>query len=464
MAPLTEQDILLSLPDLSATQGSTFWVAYSGGLDSQVLLSLLQKIIPTTQLRAVHINHGLSPQADDWQAHCQQYCQRSGISFECKTVVIDKSASSLELQARQARYAVFESLLQADDYLLMAHHQDDHMETVLYRLLRGSGPRGLAGIPAQRKIGKGILLRPLLKVSKEALTDYAKTTGLSWVEDSSNKDTNFDRNLLRQDIIPTLKMRWPQVGKSIQRSAELCFESEQLLQELAKIDAGQVLNTPDNIPESSLAIASLTELNKPRQRNVLRYWFQGLAEGYGIPVPGYEELRRIVDELIPAAEDARPLVAWKNAKVNVQVRRFAGKIVVLKDFPAVFDKRVRAINLEEKLELGGNLGAVILEKLTATSDLVATDGVCIEAGDALEIRFQCDEPEAKPIGRKTRSLKKNYQDYCVPPWLRDRIPLLFINGKLVAVADLFVCHGKGAKKGQKNVKINWQKLDIYCGY
>lgn len=373
--------------------------------------------------------------------------------FECRKVAVDGSSSSLELQARQARYAVFDALLEPEDFLLMAHHQDDQMETVLYRLLRGSGPRGLAGIPARRPIGKGTLLRPLLKFNKSALSEYAEANDLSWIEDSSNSDTDFDRNFLRQEIIPLLKKRWPEAGKSIQRSAELCTESEILLQELARLDGGL---HKDNLA-TSLPLDSLNKLDKARQRNVLRHWFQNLSAHYELPVPGYEELRRIVEELIPASIDAIPLVAWNKNNDEVQVRRFAGSLYVLKNFPAHFDAGDRDIEPGMQLELGARLGTVLLEE-------VSKEGIPYQEGDRLQIRFTGTEREAKPKGRKTRSFKKLYQDYGVPPWLRDRIPLLYINGNLAAVADIFICHDNLHEQGRKQLRFNWQRLDIHCGY
>lgn len=453
MALLTEQAILLALAGLTATHERTYWVAYSGGLDSQVLLSLLHSTIPRRQLRALHINHGLHPEADNWQLHCRQYCEGQGIAFEARKVVVDRTASSLERQARESRYQIFESVLEPDDILLMAHHQDDQMETVLYRLLRGSGPRGMAGIPAQRKIGKGLLIRPLLNFSKAELTEYARVNDLQWIEDSSNLDTNFDRNFLRQEIIPRLKMRWPDAGKSLQRSAELSRESESLLQELAAMDSGLLQNNP----ETSFPVAILARLDHARQRNVLRYWFQSLSEKYAVPVPGYEELHRIVDELIPAAIDASPLLGWKNGQDDIQLRRFAGRLYVLKNFSADFDPSPRHIAPGIQLDLGANLGTVSLQECAA-------DGIPCQDDDELQIRFRSDETSAKPAGRKTRSFKKLYQDYGVPPWLRDRIPLLYVNGNLAAVGDLFVCHTEPQQTGQKQLRLNWQRQDIHCGY
>ena len=453
MARLAEQAILRQLADLSAFTKGLFWVAYSGGMDSQVLLHLCQKAFPSAQLRAIHINHALSPKADAWQQHCQDYCALHNIKFESRKVDISRSGSSLELQAREARYVVFESLIKEEDSILMAHHQDDQMETVLYRLLRGSGPKGLAGIPAKRALGHGTVLRPLLAYSKDELTEYARQAGLHWVEDESNSDISFDRNLLRQIIIPSIKTRWPSAGKSIQRSAELLAESEQLLHALAMMDAGDFIATQKTV----FPLELMAGKDIPRQRNVLRFWFQSLAEVYAIPMPGFEELRCIVEEVIPAPEDAKPLISWRQDETTIDLRRYANKLFVIKNFPRDFKQIVHPLKPGMDIELGFNLGKITLEE-------TSFGGVLYQAGDELEIRFECTKSEAKPAGRKTRSFKKIYQDYGVPPWLRERVPLLFVNEKLAAVGDLFVCQNLAAKSGQKQLKINWQRSDVYCGY
>ncbi len=448
-----EQKILQQLSDLSSKASGTFWVAYSGGLDSQVLLELARKSIPLERLHAIHINHGLSPHADMWQSHCQEYCDQANISLQCQKLTLPVAAGNIEKMARQARYEIFEELMQPQDYCLMAHHQDDQLETILYRLLRGSGPRGLAGIPQERQLGRGKLYRPLLHSSKQALFDYATQESLTWIEDDSNQNTDFDRNFLRHNIIPGIRSRWPEAASSIQRSADLSFEGEELLSELAQVDiAGRIV-----AGQTSLPLDFMRSLDPRRQRNVLRYWFRMLAQEYAIPTPGYEELRRMVEEAIPAAEGAQPLISWKHDGIEVQLRRYADKLFVLKNLPQHVDRSARLIRPGEQYQLDAGLGTITVKEVT-------NGGFLFREGDELEIRLGCDLPELKPFGRRTRSIKKIYQDYAVPPWLRDRIPMVYVNGNLAAVADLFVCHKMAAKNQQKQLAIHWQRADIYCGY
>jgi len=454
MARLTEHAFLQDLSDLSYSSEMTFWVAYSGGLDSQVLLELARRSLPQSQLKAIHVHHGLHPDADQWQAHCQQYCQANGIPLLVKTIAL-APGSSLESRAREARYGVFADQLNPGDVLLMAHHQDDQVETMLYHLLRGSGPRGLGGIPASRPLQVATLFRPLLNYSRQEIKGFADSNELNWVEDHSNQNIEFDRNFLRHTIIPALKSRWPDAGKVFQRSAGLQQEADSLLKELAQLDAGFRFSTVS----PQLPLAPIKTLEASRQRNLLRHWFAALAQKYDLPTPGFEELRKLVTELIPAVEDASPLVSWTSGAVEVQARRYRECLYVLKDFASSAPEGRYPLSPEQPLELPAGLGTVSLRK--AKVDEI---GFSLSGNERPEIRFSPDENSAKPFARRTRSLKKIYQDYAVPPWLRDRIPLLYINDQLVALADLFVCDGAAVKTGENRLILSWHRADIHCGY
>ena len=201
------KDILSEYPD-----AETCWIAYSGGLDSHALLHVLasiqNKIKP--KLIAVHINHGISNDADLWVKHCQKICEDYEIEFQIFSVDLShKSDKGTEAFAREKRYKVFENLISNNDLLLTAHHMDDQVETILLQLMRGAGPDGLVGMPQAREFSKGFLLRPLLGYSREEIHDYALSESLSWVEDESNKSNKYDRNFLRNRIIPELLTRWP---------------------------------------------------------------------------------------------------------------------------------------------------------------------------------------------------------------------------------------------------------------
>ncbi len=452
MAQPTEAEFLRRLPDISHHSKARFWVAYSGGLDSQVLLDLALKTLPASSLRAIHVHHGLNAQADQWQQHCENFCASAGIELVCQRIHPALDRSSLEQEARRARYAAFAALLQADDFLLMAHHQDDQLETMLLHLFRGSGIKGLRGIPTSRDLPGARLLRPLLDYTREDLLAYARQHRLEWIEDSSNEDRGFDRNYLRHDIVPLIKQRWPGAARAAHRSAMLNHEADHLLGLLAQADLGMDFT----MLKPKLPLGKLKTLEESRQRNTLRYWFAALAEQYALPAPGFEELRRLVAELIPAPADARPLITWSDSKVEVQARRYRDTLYVLKNFPAQSPSGSYALELNNSLLLPANLGRVRLQ--------AAPDGLAIEAEDRLEIRFGDEAGSVKPRGRKTRTFKKIYQDYGVPPWLRQRIPLLFVNEELAAVGDLFMCADQAAKNAENSLILTWERADIHCGY
>lgn len=255
---------------------SALCVAFSGGMDSTVLLHALARLAQQyhlPELRAIYIHHGLQEAAQTWPAHCQSICAQLQIPLVVLEVDVAASAS-VEQAARVARYAAFEQHLAQDEVLLMAQHQDDQAETLLFRLMRGTGVAGLRGIPETRALPRGQVLRPLLAVSHQQLLAYAQQQQLSWIEDPSNATDEFDRNYLRRQVIPALKTRWPAMQQSLQRTAQHMDEAQQLLDELAKEDLLRVGVDPAqqwfDLP--CLYMAGLRELSLLRQKNLLRYW------------------------------------------------------------------------------------------------------------------------------------------------------------------------------------------------
>ena len=215
-----------------------FLIAYSGGLDSSVLLhALSQSSIASERVLAIHVNHGLHPDADSWELHCRRFAESLGVKFDAIAVVVDeRSGLGLEAAAREARYAALMNFVHPQDCLLSAHHQDDQAETLLLNLMRGSGISGMAGIGKKQPFGPGQLLRPLLGVSRSALEDYAERHAVERIDDPANEDQQFDRNFLRREILPRLTERWPAAAARLARSAELAADSADLLQSLAEVD------------------------------------------------------------------------------------------------------------------------------------------------------------------------------------------------------------------------------------
>jgi tRNA(Ile)-lysidine synthase len=415
--------LLAELEELEriTAQPARFLVAFSGGLDSTALLHAVAGVREqhSTDVVAVHIDHQLQADSSDWARHCETVAAGLDVEFICRTVQVDsKSGRGMEAAARDARYAAFHDLMRAGDCLLSAHHRDDQAETLLLNLMRGSGPTGLAGIPAVRSFGEGWLWRPLLGVPRSDLEAYAREHELQWLEDPSNATDVFDRNFLRQEILPRLEQRWPGADKRIVRSAELARDAAGLLAELADIDLRNMA-----VAAGRIDLGAFDTLSKPRQRNLLRQ----LVANLGLPAPPAAKLESILEDLVPAREDAAPLVCWPGA----EVRRYRGHLFVLSDAPPAVPTLEQFV-FEDGAETG--LSAAVME-----------------AG--LELRFREGGEEIRPLGQAhTRTLKNLLQEEGVLPWMRERLPLLYSDGRLVAVADLWIDAASASSPG---TAIRW---------
>lgn len=394
----------------------TWYVAFSGGLDSTVLLHLLtlqRTQRPTPVIRALHIHHGLQPAADAWPAHCQRVCESLDVPLDVVRVQVAPGAS-LEQAARDARYRAFAATLGPGDALFTGQHQDDQAETLLFRLLRGAGVRGLAGMPQQRALGAGTLVRPLLGHGRAELLAHATEAGLPWIEDPSNDDTAFDRNFLRAQVMPLMTQRWPRASLSLARSADHLSEALELLNEVACDDVQQARHghSTDWPGLDSLDLRALAGLSDARQRNALRHW---LAPRTRLPDSrhwaGWRTLR-------DAAEDATPI--WRLA--DGQVQRAFGRLWWLSG-PWLEIPQGGAVwpQPAHPLTLPGN-GRVRLE-----GDLPP---------GRLRIAYRQGGERLNVAGRGQRDLKRLLNEARVPPFLRPRLPLLYDEQRLLAVANL----------------------------
>ena len=397
-------------------QARRWRVAFSGGLDSTVLLHLLAHLANNhalPALSAIHVHHGLQAVADAWPAHCQAACDALNVPLAIVHVQVDAGAS-LEQAARDARYRAFIEATQPGDVLLTAQHRDDQAETLLFRLLRGAGSRGLAAMPTQRPLGRGHLLRPLLDVSRAELEAYAREHRLQWIEDPSNADPQFSRNYLRQLVFPVLTRRWPQAAATIARSAAHVREAQGLLDELAVMDLAKA-QTPgefDWLKLPSLDLSTLQLLSSARQRNALGHW---LAAKTRLPDSdhwsGWTSLR-------DAAPDAQPI--WRLAEG--ELHRANGRIWWLTGdwLRAALPVGVWA-DPSQPLRLPDN-------------------GTLSLSGSAppgrVSVRYrQGGEVMALP-GRGHRDLKRLFNERRLPSFARGRLPLLYLDEQLIAVANL----------------------------
>lgn len=390
-------------------------VAYSGGLDSSVLLHAVHaRFSASLPVLAVHVNHGISPNAQDWQHHCQSYCERLNIPLMTESVVIETS-SNLENEARNARYGVFRKYLGKGDGLIMAHHAFDQAETVLLHLFRGAGIDGLAAISEAVTLGEAMLYRPLLHLDKKAIEDYALRHQIPYVEDESNADTYFNRNYIRQELMPLITERWPSAQAALARTAAHCQQAKRNLASLAHIDLGEPKQGC-----SSLDLGILSGLSQDRRINALRYWLVN----QGLQCPAENTLHRIVCEVIEARADASPCVAWS----SLAVRRYQNRLYLTRD------NEVRA---PQSNRIAWSNFPVECTIPSMDQTIMVVNPPDFSGDSPIDIRYRQGGEQLYWRGHH-RSLKKLMQVWQIPPWERNRIPLIYANDELLAVAGYAV--------------------------
>ena len=417
-----------------------YWVAYSGGRDSHVLLALLHELQrqQPVELAAVHVNHGLHADAGQWAQHCMAVCRDYGVPCEVLSPhVMLGGGVSPEAAAREARYAAFASVMQPGDGLLLAHHQDDQAETLLLQLLRGAGVKGTAAMPVQSPFAAGWVGRPLLGTSRAAIADYAQRHRLQWIDDPSNDNRDFDRNFLRHEVLPVLQSRWPAAAVSLSRAAVHHADAKRCLADLAALD----LSAREDCAENELPVALLSTLSPARQRNLLRHW---LVDRCGLPAPDHRRLQRVLTEVVAANVDAQPCITWPGA----EVRRYRGRLYALAPSCPHDNALVLPWDLRADLELP-SLAARLACETTATGGLHA--GLVVATTDvssAVTVRFRRGGERCRPAGRgHVHSLKKLFQEWGVPPWRRDRVPLLYVGDELAQVVGYCTCEPFQAQTG-----------------
>ncbi|NAX22276.1 tRNA lysidine(34) synthetase TilS [Vibrio sp. V39_P1S14PM300] len=399
-------------------------VGLSGGVDSRVLLALAARYGREHQVPcvAVHVHHGLSLNADDWACQCAHWCEESGIALVVERITLARQGGeSLEQIARDGRYQALHRHIRPGDLLLTGQHADDQVETFLLALKRGSGPKGLACMAPVSSFGEGMLIRPLLEVTREQIEALALSESLEWVEDESNQDTRFERNFIRHQLTPQLTERWPVFRRSVQRSARLCAEQEALLDELLA-DKYQMISAKDD----SLSISALDECSTVMRNRLLRMWFAVHQQR----MPGNAHLALIWSEVACAQQDANPRL-----KIDqVEVRRFAGHLYLVAHCADVSGWQ-HPILPDQPLSLPQGLGQL---------RIIHTEGqghLNLSHCDPSQfwVTFDPTGLSAHPAERShSRKLKKLFQEYGVPSWLRRRTPILMYQEQVVCVAGVFV--------------------------
>ena len=416
-------------------------VAYSGGPDSVALLHLMSRL-PAARaigLEAVHVDHRMQPSSGDWVRHCRRFCAEHRVPLVVLTVDPDeRRGRGPEDSARRARYTALAESSAPGTVTATAHHREDQAETVLMRLLRGSGPAGLAGIPPRRRLGPGWLWRPFLEVPRDALRDYATRHALPFVSDPSNVDTCLDRGFLREEVMPVLRRRWPDPAAALGRAAAHQRAALSLLEPLAERDCTAAVD-----PQGTFSIAATRGWSSARSANALRHWIARR----GLPPPGSAQLERIAAEVIGARNDALPVLQWPGA----EVRRYRGRLHA-RPPPPPFDFRVEH-------EWGDIAWPLTLDHGCLWAEAVQGGGLSVRriAGAPLSVRFRRGGERAHPEGRaRSQTLKKLFQEYGVPPWERGRWPLLYAGERLAAAAGLWVTRGFETPPEEAGWRIRWR--------
>ncbi|AIY41465.1 tRNA(Ile)-lysidine synthetase [Collimonas arenae] len=426
-------------------------IAYSGGLDSSVLLHAAASyaIAHGVKLLAFHIHHGISPNADQWQAHCAETCARLGVEFHAQTIALhDSDKNGVEEAARIGRYAALGALCRQHQIplLLTAHHLDDQAETVLLQLLRGSGAAGLSGMDswntAPTLLGDATLLmvRPLLKVSRAAMEEYAAAQQLAYVDDESNHDPRYARNALRQQVMPVLAQYFPGFQERFSRSAGHMQTTQKLLVSLAAQDMALCADG------ACLDMDRLRQLNSERIDNLLRYWF-GL---HHLRMPSSAWLSEMRQQLLEAKADAQLCVTHPDC----HIRRHRNRV-----FLTPRDDTDRSEIEPQDFRWSGETEIAFPAFGGIMHFEPAEQGVAAEwlREQALQIQYRAGGEKLKlAFNRPTKALKYHYQAFDVPPWERERLPLVRSGKQIVFASGVgFDCHVLAVEPGS-HISLRWE--------
>jgi tRNA(Ile)-lysidine synthase len=417
------------------SSGSRLTVGYSGGLDSSVLLYLLAGLRQAADfsLAAVHIHHGLSPQADAWAKHCAQVCSELDVPLAVHPVEVRPAGEGVEAAARAERYRVFAHL--DTDFLVLAHHRDDQAETVMLQLLRGGGLKGLAAMPQARPLAGIVLLRPLLATSRAEISVWAVQNGVRWIEDESNTDVRLARNALRHEVLPKLSESFPDAPKALAQAAGQFAEAASLLDALADLDGREAMAA------DGLTLNVLSALPEPRARNLLRRF---LAQS-GVEIH-HETLCEALRQLLTARQDAQVRVDFG----EFTLRRHRQRAVLdhLSQTTAKGRMQVRYWQGESSLDLGST-GKLFFQATTGA-------GVRLGPGE-ITIRQRSGGERMRPgAGRPRRTLKNLLREAGVPAWQRELLPLIYVDEKLAWAALLGPDSDFLAKPDEPGWLISWQ--------
>ena len=441
-----------------------YFISLSGGLDSLALLYFCLPYLKlhTKHIQAIHINHGLSPNAEAWAEFCQDICQSLGVTCHVENVTVALKGKGIEAEARKARYEVFSRYLMGGGVLLQGHHLNDQAETVLMRVFKGLGPEAIKGIPQRRSLASGTLYRPWLDIPRELLESAANLAALTWVEDESNLDTRFDRNYVRHDVLPMLSARRPSILTDLARTARKSHESVEFIQEWCEANQHKFLSS-NYSQYQAIDIQQFSEFSKTQQEFIIRFWLDKL----GVAHPSDSSFQRIFDELLLAKADSKAEVCWSDFVLRV----FDGALFCLPrllandlEFGHETSFEILMCELDDQLCLRlpvGKLSLTLVEEGEPDTFLQnkeqskkadVKEMLCYipESVNELTIKFRAGGEKIYLHQEHSASLKKLYQTGKVLPWLRDKLPLIYAREELLCTLAGFTAYSYQPDQGSKD--------------
>lgn len=423
--------IAVFLESMQVYPGKRWVIALSGGLDSIVMLHLAASQLPSNKLQILHINHHLQASAGAWSDFCRKQAESLALPF---TQIDVYPANSSEAAARDARYSAFSRFLEAGDVLLLAHHADDQAETVLFRLLRGSGLNGLSGMPRSRMLGRNKIVRPLLSVPRLELEGWARTQQLSWIEDPSNQSSLYDRNFLRLKVLPALKKRWPEVVERLSATSQLLRDERQMLDQYLDQELCEL-----SLDKYTLKGDLLASFEPFKRQSMIRRWVYTL-QGDTL---NEAQLAQLDKDFFHSALDKNPQFALKSAFL----RRYKGNLYLCSDQKA--ERTLESLLLSEgRFDLEGGVLEIKSSQAGAGRLRTLDKVLCVK-------RLQ--GASCRPVGRGRKTLKKLFQEASIPPWQRKNWPICMVGEEVVAIPGICICEGWSVASSEKQgFSLSWE--------
>jgi len=390
---------------------ATLWLGYSGGVDSHVLLDFLSKSTLKSQLQVVHINHALSLNADTWQAHCENVCHEKNIDFICEKIHWKiKPTRNVEQKSREARYRLYKKHVKKNDVLLLGHHQNDQAETLLLQLFRGSGIKGLSAMQTVSYHDGLNIIRPLLNTERDEIVQYANQNNLKWIFDESNNLEHFDRNYIRKTLMPIIQSRWPNISKTLSRTSNLCHEADDLLKKYAR-DYYQ--------PTNQLDLKAIKFLEDSELTLIIREWLYS----QGFMMPSKAQMQIIIKDLVHAGEEKQALFKSDNCCL----RRFRDQLYAFAIDP-MQERQAYTLSWDTQDDL-------LLPQLNINLFCVNRKGT----GNVMVSSRKGGE--RIPFKNGHKSLKQCFQEWKIPYWERNQLPIIYQGSDIIAVGVIWQREG-----------------------